>query len=138
MTRYELLEHTADLRVRVRGRSFKDLLQNAAYALTDTVVDARTVRAAAARKIRVRESSREMLLARLLQEILFLFDAKRFVTRRLRFLAVGENSIEARAEGERFDPERHRPKTEVKAVTLHRLKVERRRGLWRAEVVFDV
>lgn len=138
MTRYELLEHTADLRIRVRGRSFRGLLQNAVYALTDTLVDARVVRGIRSRKIRVRQSSRELLLARLLQEVLFLFDAKRFVTRKVEILKLTESVLEGRAWGERFSPDRHAPKTEVKGVTFHGLKVGRRRGLWYAEVVFDV
>lgn len=138
MTRYELLEHTADLRVRVRGRSFRTLLQNAVYALTDTLVNARSVREVRDRKIRLRQPSRELLLARLLQEVLFLFDAKRFVTRKVEILKLAESVLEARAWGEAFSSKRHTPKTEIKGVTLHGLKVGRRRGLWYGEVVFDV
>jgi SHS2 domain-containing protein len=139
---YRLLEHTADLRMRIVGRTLRDLFQNAVVALTDTLTDWKKVRTSRSVKLRFREEGLDLLLARLLRELLFLFDARAFVARRLEFsrfdVTMTPKVLEARVWGERFSPDRHPPKTEIKAVTYHRLKVEKRRGRWAAEVVFDV
>ena len=46
--------------------------------------------------------------------------------------------LEAEARGEPLDPARHRLQVDVKAVTLHRLRVERTERGWEAFVVLDV
>ncbi len=136
--RYRLLDHTADLRVQVYGNSLRQLFQNALYTLTDLLTDARRVRTLRSRRVTVRGEGEDLLLVRFLRELLFLFETRRFLGRRLEFIRRGDTILAARVWGERFDPARHPLRTEVKAVTYHRLKVERRRGRWVAEVIFDV
>lgn len=138
MRPYRLLEHTADIRLRIYGRSLRGLFQNAVCALTDTLTDFQKVKKKISKRIRITAENRELLLVRLLQELLFLFDARGFVVRRLEFIRFDDKMIMARAWGEKFSPARHLSKTEVKAVTYHQLKVERQKGRWVAEVVFDV
>ncbi|HSA60261.1 MAG TPA: archease [bacterium] len=135
---YRVLEHTADIRLRVSGRSFAGLLKNAVFALTDQILDARSVRAIQSRKLRVRGSSLEELFVKVLQECLFLFDARGFAVRTLRGMRLEGDVLEGVLRGERFSPRRHGPKSEVKAVTFHGLKVKRRLKLWSAEIVLDV
>jgi SHS2 domain-containing protein len=135
---YRLLEHTADIRVRIYGRSLKGLFQNAVCALTDTLTDFQKVKKKISRQIAITADNQELLLVQLLQELLFLFDARRFVARRLEFIRFDDKMIKALVWGEKFSPDRHPPKTEIKAVTYHQLKVEKRREGWVAEVVFDV
>ncbi len=136
--RYRLLNHTADLRVQVYGNSLRQLFQNALYTLTDLLTDARRVRTLRSRRVTVRGEGEDLLLVRFLRELLFLFETRRFLGRRLEFLLLGDTILKAKVWGERFDPARHPLRTEVKAVTYHRLKVERRRERWVAEVIFDV
>jgi SHS2 domain-containing protein len=40
--------------------------------------------------------------------------------------------------GEKIDPSRHEQRADVKAVTLHQLKVEETSGGWRCFVILDV
>jgi len=46
--------------------------------------------------------------------------------------------VEAVLEGEAIDPARHQTAGDVKAVTMHRLKVERTPRGWQATAVLDV
>ncbi len=80
----------------------------------------------------------ETLLVRLLQEVLYLFDARRFVARRLEIESWKDKRLIGRVWGETFDPERHGFKTEIKAVTYHGLKISKSKGRWYAELVLDV
>jgi SHS2 domain-containing protein len=49
-----------------------------------------------------------------------------------------ETAIQAVGLGEPRDPLRHRARLIVKAVTYHQLKIERRGGMWVAEVYLDI
>ncbi len=136
--KYRLLEHTADIRVRIQARSLKELFQNALYALSDQLVVAPSIRKKISRKVAVRAENKELLLVRFLQEMLFLFDAKRFVSRRFEFEQFEGKKIKGRVWGERLSSERHHPKTEIKAVTYHGLKIGKNKRRWFVEMVFDV
>jgi SHS2 domain-containing protein len=135
---YRLLPHTGDIRVKVIGRTPRRLLQNCVFMLMDQICEARLVKGRLARRVVVKGNGCEELLVRLLQEVLFFFDAKRFVSRRLEILKLDEGRLEGRLWGERFLGERHRFKTEIKAVTYHQLKVRRIKGDWEAKIVLDV
>lgn len=135
---YRSLPHTADIRVRFSGRNLSELFRHGVFALTDTLVEARTVRPRSVRRLRLKAPSLDLLLVRFLQELLFLFDAKGFLARRIVFDELRPEGLKAGLVGEIFDPKRHRPKTEVKAVTYHGLAVTRKEGKWIAEMVFDV
>jgi SHS2 domain-containing protein len=93
------------------------------------------------RSIRIEEERADLLLFRLLGELVYFKDAEGLL---LRVPAVrirrrdGVFVLEAEARGEPLDPLRHRLQADVKAVTLHRLRVERTAGGWEASVVLDV
>lgn len=133
---YRTLEHTADIRLRIFGRTLRRLFENAVYALTDTLTDVKKVQTLKSLRLRIRGMSRDHLLVLLLKEILFLFDTKRFLARRLVIRKLDGKILLATVEGDRLKA--HRLKTEIKAVTYHGLRVERRRGRWVAEIVMDV
>lgn len=50
----------------------------------------------------------------------------------------GAYRLEAEAAGERIDTGKHATGVDVKAVTLHRFRVEETPGGWRASVVLDI
>ena len=93
------------------------------------------------RPIRLEEASADLLLYRLLEELIFLKDTEGLL---LRVPVVGIRggegayTLEAEARGEPLDPRRHRLQADVKAVTLHRLRVERTARGWEATVVLDI
>ena len=85
--------------------------------------------------------SLDLLLFELLQELVYRKDAERLLLR-VRDLRIEEAGpgyrLQAEAFGETIDPGRHPLMADVKAVTLHRLVVERTADGWRAVVVLDV
>jgi SHS2 domain-containing protein len=101
----------------------------------ESIVPARTV------TVECGADSPDMLLFRFLGELVYLKDARGLLLRaagvRIR-TERGGYALSAEMSGEEIDPERHRMIVDVKAVTLHRLKVEERNGVWTATVVVDV
>ena len=53
-------------------------------------------------------------------------------------MSLREGGLDAKALGEPLDFERHRLLHEVKAITYHRLTVEKTGAGWLAEVIVDI
>ena len=124
------------------GGTIEELFVAAADATTHTMAgNFEAIEDRQRRLIRLEERSADLLLFRLLEELIFLKDAEGLL---LRVPAVriserdGTFVLEAEACGEPLDPGRHRLLVDVKAVTLHRLRVERTAQGWEAFVVLDV
>lgn len=78
------------------------------------------------------------LVVAFLTELLNLEQTDGFIGREITARPVGNppTAIVASVSGERFDPERHTSRTEVKAVTFHDLVFDPSRG--RARVIVDI
>ena len=136
---YEHFEHTADLGLRVRAPDLDTLFAEAGAALFSAIVeDLGTVVASRKLEVRLEGDDREYLLFDWLKELLYRFDAERVVFGRFE-AHVGATGLSGTAWGEPFDPARHVPLHEVKAITYHELRVEKTPdGKWLAEVIVDI
>lgn len=135
---YRELAHTADLRLEIRGLTWKRLLKNGAAAVTDQITALNLVQRQKAVLLELTAPRREDLLVDFLKHILLLFEKEEFVTRTLDIKLATETQLIATARGEKFDPARHPFKTEIKAVTYHQLELTHNLLGWRARVIFDL
>jgi len=133
--RYEELDHTADVGIRAHGASLDELFAAAAAGMFSLVADLRKVRAVGEVEVRVKADDLEALMVRWLSELLFLHETQRLLLKEFDVRIAG-TSLEARARGEAIDKKRHELKLNIKAVTYHRLRIDRKAGL--AEVIFDI
>lgn len=138
MTIYKEIEHTADVGVEVYGNSLEELLRHAAYALFDTIVDVSTIRPEYTRSVRVNGADDESVLMNWLRELLFLFSVEEEVYAGVEIQSLQAGELHAIVKGEKLDLERHRFKTELKAVTYHQFKLDHTGNTWTARVIFDV
>ncbi|MGE5283982.1 MAG: archease [Actinomycetota bacterium] len=133
---------TADVAFEARGATLEETYRAAADATLNTMVeDIETVAPLERRLFSLAADSLDLLLVELLQELVYRKDAERLLLR-IRDLRVEEAGsgyrLHAEATGEPIDSGRHSLLADVKAVTLHRLAVERTPDGWRAVVVLDV
>lgn len=133
--KYRTLDHTADVMVEAFGDSLEECFANAAYALTDQMVDAGKVRPREERSIVAEGHDHESMLYNFLSELLFVFDVTGMVFSKFSVTFSG-GEVRCQAWGERFDAVRHDPKKEIKAITYHMMSVDPVRPLVR--VVFDI
>lgn len=138
MKKYETFDHTADLGIKVFGRTEVELFANAAYALFDLLTELGQVKEEISYALEVKAADREDLLVRFLNELLYLFASKSYLCKRVSFLDFKENSLRAETWGEVFDPHRHEIKTEIKAVTYHQLEIKKNDGILEARLVLDI
>lgn len=135
---YRNLNHTGDIGVEVWGKSREEAIQNASLAMMDTILDVSSVQPKREVEWSINAESPEEMLVGQLQEILFRMDSQGMVFGEFRISLRGLNSIKCLAYGEPLDREKHGFKTELKAVTYHRLFFGEEKGKWIARVIFDV
>ena len=141
---YTYLEEigTADIAFEATGRDLPQLFSAAADATTNVMIDnIEAIQPRQTRQIKLSNDKLDMLLFDLLQELIFLKDAERLLLR-IRDVQIeqrNENySVQATAEGEPLNAERHHQRADVKAVTLHDFSVERTESGWKARVLLDI
>jgi SHS2 domain-containing protein len=133
--RYEPLEHTADVMIKAGGRTLEECFENAAYALFDQMVDASRIVTRVETSFEAEGHDLESLLYNFLSEFLYIHDAKGLVLGEFH-VVLRDSSLTCTARGERFDPNRHRPRHEVKAITYHMLSVDQEEPS--VTVIFDI
>jgi SHS2 domain-containing protein len=135
---FEILEHPSDLGIEANGSTIQEMFRNAAQGLMAVITDETKIEVLQERKVEISSIDRENLLVRWLTEILYLYDAKKFLTGNVKFDILCNTSLKATLFGEFCDPAKHELKLDVKAITYHQLKIEERNGFWTARVFVDI
>lgn len=123
------------------GKSERELLQNSAMALEETMVDTKTVRSRESAALDVRDTSFNNLLFNLLEHLIFLKRAKQLLFRNIKlgFEKQGKSFVlQGFAYGERVDETRHKLKVNVKNVSKNLFKVEKVKSGLHAQVILEV
>ncbi|MBI4845033.1 MAG: archease [Candidatus Omnitrophica bacterium] len=140
--KYEQIEHTADIGLKIFGKDKKTLFINAAQGMFSLIA----VRKSAAKKIKtsqefkveVQADGLEGLLVSWLSELLTLADIYSIVATRLYVSHLSSKSIQARVSAEPLSDSAYTMKTEIKAVTYHLLKIVKNKTGFQGTVFFDI
>jgi SHS2 domain-containing protein len=135
---YHILDHTADLRIRITGANLSDLFKNAGLALFDLIADTARVEADAVIEFTVGGSDSADLLVNYLREMLFLWTGEEQLVKTIEILGITNTAVSVRATVGRYQPDRHQIIHEIKAVTYHQVDVSRTEQGWQARVIFDI
>ena len=135
---YEILEHTADIRIRVRAKDLKSLFCNCARAMFDIIAEKKESFRAVKRELKIvgKAQDLEELFINWLNELLSLSSARGMIFSDFKIRSLSENSVEAIVSGERSQS--YKVNKEIKAATYHELQITRIGNIWNAEVIFDV
>jgi SHS2 domain-containing protein len=138
MDKFELLDHTGDMGIRVFGKSLPDLFRHAAEALFHVITDPETIQSKETRTISLQANDLEELLIDWLNEFIYLFDTQGLLFRDFDLLFLNAQSLEATVRGESYDESRHPIETIVKSATHHQLHIRREKGVWKAQIILDL
>jgi len=132
----------ADAAFRAEEADLNGLFRTAWRATLELMLpDPSSLRRTERRRIALANPAVDLLLFDFLCELIYHKDAEGLLLD-LESLQVkstpGGHRLEAEAAGEPADPSRHALGVDVKAVTLHRLAVERSPRGWQATVILDV
>ncbi|MBN1396572.1 MAG: archease [Bacteroidetes bacterium] len=135
---FKFIDHPSDFGIEAYGESVQDVFKNAALGLISAVAVSSGIEIRQERKIEINAMDRDNLLVRWLTEILYLYDAEKFLTADVKFEKLTETFLKAKIFGEVYNSTRHELKADVKAVTYHQLKIEEKNGDWTARIFVDV
>jgi SHS2 domain-containing protein len=132
---YTMIDHTADIGIKVTSPTLKELYEEAARALVD-IVGARSIpESHETMTIETQGIDREDLLVRWLQEILFLVEVRDFRIKKITVERLTDTYIRAQLYGEHSDDPLE---SEIKAVTYHNLHIREIDNGYVVSIIFDI
>jgi SHS2 domain-containing protein len=137
-TDYVLLNHTADLGIKVFGCDLKDLFECAGRSLMSLMLKQDPPLKTSSMRISVAGGDLPDLMVRFLGEILYLFEGENLVVALIRVDSISPTQVEATLETVPFDPQIHEILSDIKAVTYHQIEVAEKGNRWEARVIFDI
>ncbi len=141
----------ADVAFEAQGKTQEELIEQAGLALQSVQVELSTVKPVIKRKINIAAPTIDNLLYKFLEELVFLKDAEQLVFCKIKAnIRTDEKSLYLSCElrGEVINSDTQQLGTDIKAVTLHKYKVEKidtsaeknpkEKSYWNAIVVLDI
>jgi SHS2 domain-containing protein len=134
--KYKILEHKADLKIKVFGKTKEELFENAMVGMFEAAKYEMTKQLASKRlTIKIKSIDLPSLLVDFLSEILYLAETKKLVFKKVEFKKFSENEIEANLTGNPLK----RMGVHIKGVTYHELDIcQKKDGTWQATILFDI
>ncbi len=132
---YRFLEDVtiADVAFEAEADSFEELLSECGKALTNVMItDIQQIALIKSVKFELKGENPEEILHNFLEELVFLKDTEQLL---LRSFDISDNRVVAK--GEQINPKKHELLAEVKAISWHKFKVEKK-NKWYAFVIVDV
>jgi len=136
MRKFNILEHTSDLKIRVFGKSKEELFQNALLGMLKVAKYQKEAKGKIFKtKIKIRSIDIVSLLVNFLNEILYLVETEKIVFEKIEFKKFSEQEIDATLSGKPLK----RMGVHIKGVTYHGLEIKKNKeGMWQAEILFDI
>lgn len=142
--RFDIVDITpADTAFVSYGKNLDEVFANAGFALFETISDTKNVEQKEKRTVEANGYDLKSLLFSWLSELLFLSSSEHFLFSKFDVKIKetdGENKYILNAEcwGEEIDMKKHEMKTEVKAITYHKMEIKEENGSWKAQVIVDI
>jgi SHS2 domain-containing protein len=137
---YRWVEHTSELELELGAETVAGVLAEALVAIAELLdPDGGGERGAAESvEVEVEAGDPAALLAAWVEELAYLAEDRSLIGTAIEEIAVDESRDGPRAARARIRARRGDPRSLVKAVTYHRLRLERADRGWRGRVVLDV
>lgn len=124
MKKYEYFEATADIGFNAYGNDLNEAFENASLAMFNVITDTSDVEAKKEISFEITSEDEVALLYDYLEELLFHHEVD-FMLFSEFHIEIDENlHLKATVKGEEIDWDKHERKTEIKAITFHKMVVE--------------
>ncbi len=130
----------ADAAFEAYGKTLEELFINCAKATFDAMADLETVTPKQIETVKLENKTVEDLLFDWLAELIYLKDLKAMLFKDFS-VKIQKNinyRLEGKAKGEAINPQRHKLRADVKAVTYHLFEVKKVNRLWKARIILDI
>ena len=134
MKKFEILEHKADLKIRVFGKDLRELFLNAIVGMFEEAgyeSEGEEIK----REIKISSLDLPSLLVDFLSEVLYLCEVNKEVYHKVLFKNLTEKELEGILIGKPLK----RMGVHIKAVTYHDLDIHQKEDkTWQATILFDI
>ena len=130
-----------DAVIEAYGTTLEEAFENSAKALSDTMIDLKTVRPEKEIKFCAKGHDLYSLLFNWLDKVMLLIVADGIALSQF-FIKIKQHnsgySLEGTTRGEPLDLDRHRYKVEIKAVTYHEMEIKQEKGMVTLRFLLDL
>ena len=125
MKKFEYFEATADIGLRAYGKDMNEAFENAGLAIFNIISDTSNIDPSIEIEFEVASEDDVSLLYDYLEELLFYHETEFMLFSEFQ-VEIDENfHLKARIKGEEINWDRHERKTEIKAITFHKMAVNK-------------
>ncbi len=140
MEKYRFLgnESTADISFIAYGKTINELFENSSYALFRTMINKNKIKTKKTIKFVLRSQRLEDLLVKFLDRIILIKDYKHLVLSETKVNITGNYKLNCIARGEETENLKEYFLADVKATTMHNLKIKKGKELIECKIVLDI
>lgn len=140
MKKFEFLDiTTADTAFVAYGKDLNEVFANAALAMFEVMINTKQIKPKIKKTVKVEADDLKGLLFAWLNELLVFYGSNNLAFSKFEVKVEGERmELKAVCYGEEIDPQKHEVRTEVKACTYHKMKIEKIDGKWEAQIIIDI
>lgn len=125
MKNYEYFDVTADIGFKAYGKNLNEAFENAGLAIFNIISDTSDVNPEKSIRFEITSEDEVSLLYDYLEELLFYHEVEFMLFSRFHVEIDDGLHLTATIEGEEIDWQKHERKTEIKAITFHKMEVTR-------------
>ena len=125
MKSYEYFEATADIGFKAYGKDLNEAFENAGLAMFNIITDTGDVKAENEISFEISSEDYVSLLYDYLEELLFHHEIDFMLFSEFHVNVDDNFHLKATVKGEGIDWDRHERKTEIKAITFHKMDVKK-------------
>jgi len=125
MKNFEYFEVTADIGFKAYGKTLNEAFENAGLAIFNIISDTDDIEPKIEKSFEITSEDEVSLLYDYLEELLFLHEVEFMLFSEFHVEITSDLHLKATIVGEEIDWDRHERKTEIKAITFHRMSVEK-------------
>jgi SHS2 domain-containing protein len=134
---YEIIEHTADIGIKISGKSITEIFWKAVHATGDLLSGGVEIEPIIERGFSTKEEDIKTALVSILEEIIYFFEKDLFLPS-VCSVDIEKDLYQVHLKGNIVSAEDIEDGTEIKAVTYHRLEIKEMGDGFQATVIFDV
>lgn len=125
MKSYEYFEATADIGFKAYGKDINEAFENASKAMFNIITDTSDVLPAKEISFEISSEDEVSLLYDYLEELLFYHEVEFMLFSEFHVEIDEKLHLKATISGEQINWDKHERKTEIKAITFHKMAVEK-------------
>ncbi|MDO5810962.1 archease [uncultured Methanobrevibacter sp.] len=137
MKKYEYFDVTADIGFKSYGETLNEAFENAGLAIFNIISDTSDIKAEREITFKIRSEDEISLLYDYLEELLFYHEVEFMLFSEFHVEIDDDLTLRATIKGEGIDWDRHERKTEIKAITFHKMDVKRETQ-WQLQAIVDL